>query len=74
MPGLPTVTARETIAALRRAGWSVIGQTGSHAKLGHPGTSARVTVPIHTGDIKSGTLKSILKQAGLTTDEFLALL
>jgi predicted RNA binding protein YcfA (HicA-like mRNA interferase family) len=74
VPGLPTVTARETIAAFRRAGWSVIGQTGSHAKLGHPSTAARVTVPMHRGDIKSGTLKSILKQAGMTVDEFLALL
>ena len=74
MPRLPTVTARETVAALRRAGWSVIGQTGSHAKLGHPSTSARVTVPMHSGDINSGTLRSILKQAGLTADEFRALL
>jgi predicted RNA binding protein YcfA (HicA-like mRNA interferase family) len=52
----------------------VIGQTGSHAKLGHPNTPSRVTVPIHSGDIKPGTLRSILKQAGMTVEEFLAVL
>jgi len=38
---------------------------GSHSQYSHPSKSGKVTVPMHGGDIPLGTLKSILKQAGL---------
>lgn len=74
MPKLPRVTAREMIRALRRAGWQVTSQAGSHAHLNHPTKSGEVTVPMHGGDIKDGTLRSILRQAGITPDELRGLL
>ena len=38
---------------------------GSHLQLVHNVKKGKVTIPIHSGDIKPGTLNSILKQAGL---------
>jgi predicted RNA binding protein YcfA (HicA-like mRNA interferase family) len=57
------------IRALVRLGWSVARQSGSHAVLTRPGRNP-VTIPVHSGALKFGTAKGILKQAGLTEDEF----
>lgn len=70
----PVCRAREALAALRRAGFSVDHQTGSHAILYKPGHPNPVTVPVHSGDLKSGTLRRIIKDAGLTIEEFRELL
>jgi hypothetical protein len=50
---------------------TVLDLIGSSAIRFRPGI---VTVPFHRRDLKRGTLKSILDQAGLSTDEFIALL
>ena len=72
---LPRLTAREIIAALRRAGWEHIRTSGSHKQLRHPDRPGLVTVPDHSGEtIFPVILKSILRQAGLTADEFRMLL
>ncbi len=45
-------------------------QRGSHAQLKHPERGGRVTVPLHTGEtIGPILLRSVLAQAGITTDE-----
>jgi predicted RNA binding protein YcfA (HicA-like mRNA interferase family) len=72
---LPSVTARQAIGALERAGFIVSRMSGSHCRLIHPDDPARkVTVPVHTGDLRRGTLRAIIAQAGLTVAEFIALL
>ena len=72
---LPVVTARETIRALERAGFVVSRTSGSHCRLIHARDPVRkVTVPVHGGDIKRGTLRGIIAQAGLTVAEFVELL
>jgi predicted RNA binding protein YcfA (HicA-like mRNA interferase family) len=73
---LPVVSGRCTIQALTRAGFVADRITGSHYVLAFPGDPTRtVTVPVHAGrDLKPGTLRSIIRQAGLTVDEFVALL
>lgn len=72
---LPVVTARDAIRALERAGFMVSRQSGSHCRLVHASDPARkVTVPVHVGDLKRGTLRAIVAQAGMTVDEFVALL
>jgi predicted RNA binding protein YcfA (HicA-like mRNA interferase family) len=74
VPKQPVCTARQAVKALRRAGFSVDHQTGGHAilyKAGHPNP---VTVPMHARDLKPGTLRQIIKDAGLTVDEFRDLL
>jgi len=75
MAKLPIVKPKQVIRALQRAGFYIHRQVGSHARLIHPIDPARrVTVPIHNEDIPKGTLSSIIKQAGLTVDEFIRLL
>ncbi|MFA6266519.1 MAG: type II toxin-antitoxin system HicA family toxin [Pseudolabrys sp.] len=72
---LPAVTARDAIRALERAGFVIVRQSGSHCRLIHANDPARkVTVPVHSGDLKRGTLRAIVAQAGMTVDEFVALL
>ena len=58
--------------ALRAVGFEQISQRGSHVKLRN--TEGRtVIVPMHR-ELAPGTLRSILRQAGLSVDEFTALL
>jgi predicted RNA binding protein YcfA (HicA-like mRNA interferase family) len=61
---------------LEAAGFSLHRITGSHHILRHPGPPLRnVTVPVHRAKtLKRATLNSIIKQAGLTLEEFVALL
>jgi predicted RNA binding protein YcfA (HicA-like mRNA interferase family) len=73
-PRLPALRPREVIRALERAGFFLHHSTGSHHYFKHPTKPGRiVTVPVHPGDLKRSVLASILKQAGLTTEEFLDL-
>lgn len=72
---LPALTARDVIRALGRAGFRESRTSGSHVRLIHGGDSSRkVTVPVHSGDLKRGTTRAIIAQAGLTVEEFLKLL
>ncbi|MGA3403690.1 MAG: type II toxin-antitoxin system HicA family toxin [Acetobacteraceae bacterium] len=75
MTELPTITASRLIRVLQRDGFFIHHSSGSHRVMKHPGRPAlRVVVPYHAGDIKRGTLRSILRQANLTVDELIALL
>jgi predicted RNA binding protein YcfA (HicA-like mRNA interferase family) len=73
---LPAKHGRAIIAALNRAGFVVIRVSGSHHILRRVGEPARkVTVPVHGGKaLPPGTLRSIIRQAGLTVAEFIDLL
>ena len=74
MGKLPVLKAREVIAALQRLGFEVDHVTGSHYILRHP-DGRRAVVPYHGDrDIKQGVLRSTLRQAGLTVEEFKSLL
>ena len=75
MPKLPRVTGKEVIAALKRAGFTQMRVTGSHHHLLNPAKTGIITVSMHAGEIvPPKTLQSILKQAGLTVEEFIELL
>ena len=65
------VNGSEAVRALRRAGYEVLRQTGSHLIMRKDGRT--VVVPQHK-PIKPGTLKGMIEQAGLTVEEFVALL
>jgi predicted RNA binding protein YcfA (HicA-like mRNA interferase family) len=73
---LPALRARDVIRALVRAGFAVSRTSGSHCRLIHTTDPARrVTVPLHgSTDLKRGTLRGIINQAGLTVAQFIALL
>lgn len=74
MSRLPAVRPRELVAALERAGFVRHHQKGSHLYLWHPEKRRMTTVPMHPGDVHSGLLRAILRQADLTEAEFLDLL
>ncbi len=74
MGSLPVLSGRELIRALERSGYEVDRQKGSHIVLRHADPPhRRLTVPDHK-EIKKGTLRAILRQAGLTPDELALLL
>jgi predicted RNA binding protein YcfA (HicA-like mRNA interferase family) len=63
------------VRALKRAGFQVNRQRGSHVILVHPETDRSVSVPCHGArDLPPGTLSHVLDDAGLTVEEFTRLL
>jgi predicted RNA binding protein YcfA (HicA-like mRNA interferase family) len=70
---LANVSGKEAVKAFQKAGWEIRGQVGSHLVLTKPGIRANLTVPQHS-ELAPGTLRSLIKTAGLTVDEFLSLL
>lgn len=67
MPKLPVLKPRQVMAALEKAGFRQVRQKGSHIQFKRG--NLLVTVPNHPGDINSQVLKSILRQAQLSTEE-----
>jgi len=71
---LPRVTAEEVIKVLERVGFSLARQSGSH-RIYKNREGKRITVPYHAGKVlHPKVLKSILRDADLTVDEFKELL
>jgi len=72
---LPVVSGRKVIKALTKAGFKVAGKKGSHMKLKKKVNDKVfvVIVPDHA-ELARGTLKSILRQANITREDFLKLL
>ena len=75
MPKLPRIPALLVIRALKRARFYEYHQSGSHIQMRHlEKTDWRITIPFHRKDLAPKTLKTIIKQASLTVDDFIALL
>jgi len=68
---LPTVTARQLIRVLERHGWELHRSRGSHHHFVHPDRAVIITVPVHAKDLKRGLVAGILKDAGISREEFL---
>ena len=74
MSKLPIVSGRQLCRALAKIGYDEDHQTGSHIILRNQAPPhRRLTIPDHK-EIAKGTLRSIIRQAGLTLDEFGGLL
>jgi predicted RNA binding protein YcfA (HicA-like mRNA interferase family) len=73
---LPAVSPDDCIKALLKAGFTISRQRGSHIQMRRNFPPPARTVPIPTGKktLPRGTLSAILRQAGLTREEFLSLL
>lgn len=69
MTRLPRVSGQDCIRALGKAGFRVVRQRGSHLTLRRDNPYARVIVPDHR-EIDRGTLRAIIRQAGLRVAEF----
>jgi predicted RNA binding protein YcfA (HicA-like mRNA interferase family) len=71
MPGVPVLKPREVIAILNALGFAEVRQRGSHKQFRHLDGRA-TTVPFHAGrDISPILLRKIVRDIGLTMDEFL---
>ena len=68
MPKLPVVSGKECCRALTRLGFAEVRQRGSHVVM-RRGDSGCV-VPMHK-EIKTGTLRGLLRQGGVSVDEFI---
>lgn len=70
MSKLPVVSGKEACRILRKMGYSIDHQTGSHIILRNENPPyRRLTVPDHQ-EVAKGTLRAIIRQAGLTVEEF----
>lgn len=74
MGSLPVVSGAAAVAALGRAGFAHRCTKGSHAVL-YRSTEpqAMVVIPLHK-ELDRGTLRAIIRQSGLTVEQFVALL
>jgi predicted RNA binding protein YcfA (HicA-like mRNA interferase family) len=73
MPRLPLVSGAQAVRALERLGFSQVRQRGSHVILKRVGPDrvAGCVIPLHT-ELAIGTSRGILKQAGITSEEFVS--
>ncbi|MHB1545035.1 MAG: type II toxin-antitoxin system HicA family toxin [bacterium] len=72
MSKLLVISGRECIKALEKAGFYFKRQEGSHIVLRKDNPFAQVVVPDHK-ELDRGTLRSIIRQSGLSIDEFVKL-
>ncbi len=74
MARLPRARAEEHVRAFQRDGWAVARVTGSHYILDKEGCDYQLSIPCHRGQtVKVGLLKGLIRDAGLTNEEYLDL-
>ena len=71
MATVPLLTPREVVRMFRSLGWQVVRQRGSHIIMTKQGHIATLSIPNHR-QVARGTLRSLITNAGLTVEEFLA--
>ncbi|HEX8325212.1 MAG TPA: type II toxin-antitoxin system HicA family toxin [Tepidisphaeraceae bacterium] len=73
MPSLPVISGREAVRAFERDGWQVMRQRGSHIVLSKPDVPVNLSIPDHK-ELDRGTLRKLIRLAGLSNENFAALL
>ncbi len=73
MTKLPRISGRDCVSALLKLGFREKRQHGSHIILRRENPFAQVVVPDHS-ELDTGTLRAILRQAGITTEQLLDVL
>ncbi len=69
MAQLPNLSGKEVVRAFEKLGWEFSRQSGSHIVLTKDGEMASLSVPNHK-EVAKGTLRSLIRAANLTIDEF----
>ncbi len=67
---LPVMSGREVVGTFGNLGWSVARQAGSHIILTKAGEMVTLSVPDHR-EVARGTLRALIRAAGVTVQEFL---
>ena len=73
MARLANISGREAVTAFEKASWKRVGQVGSHVVMTKAGLRVNLSIPQHK-ELSVGTLRALIRHAGLTIEEFLALL
>ncbi|MBI5230146.1 MAG: type II toxin-antitoxin system HicA family toxin [Candidatus Magasanikbacteria bacterium] len=73
MTQLANISGKQAIRSFCKIGYEIVRQKGSHARLRHPESLSHrsLTVPLHR-ELKIGLLHQLIKDAGLTAEEFLS--
>ena len=71
MASLPILSGREVVKAFESLGWGVSRQSSSHIIMTKQGETVTLSVPDHK-EVAKGTLRSLIRAANLTVDEFVA--
>jgi predicted RNA binding protein YcfA (HicA-like mRNA interferase family) len=71
MASLPAISGQEAVRVFEFFGWSIARQRGSHIIMTKSGEIATLSIPNHK-EIAKGTLRSLIRSANLTIDEFVA--
>ena len=69
MPGLPALSGRKAIRVFEKLGWRIVRQRGSHIIMVKEGEITTLSIPDHK-EIAKGTLRSLIRAAGITVGEF----
>ena len=70
---LANISGKQAVKAFAKDGWIVRGQVGSHVLMTKPDMRANLSVPQHK-ELAAGTLRQLIRAAGLSVDRFLELL
>ena len=73
MPRLPVISGRKAVKTFSKFGFSASRQTASHIIMEKAGLDVTLSVPLHD-ELKRGTLRNLIKDAGLTVEDFVAML
>jgi predicted RNA binding protein YcfA (HicA-like mRNA interferase family) len=68
---LPVLSGREVVRVFESLGWESVRQTGSHIIMIKDNELATLSIPDHR-EVAKGTLRSLIRTAGLTVEEFVA--
>jgi len=71
MPKIPSLKPRQVIKKFEKLGFVKDRQSGSHVILYHLQLKKRAVIPMHVKDVPKGTLHAILKQTGISVEDFL---
>jgi predicted RNA binding protein YcfA (HicA-like mRNA interferase family) len=69
MPALPVLSGRKAVRTFERLGWHIARQRGSHIIMVKEGQITTLSIPDHK-EVAKGTLRSLIRAAGITVDEF----
>lgn len=70
---LPVLSGREVVRVFQRLGWQVARQSASHIIMIKEGEMATLSVPDHR-EVAKGTMRSLIRTAGLTVQEFVSVM
>jgi predicted RNA binding protein YcfA (HicA-like mRNA interferase family) len=68
---LGSYAGEKVVKAFQEAGWRIARRKGSHVILAKDGHDATLSIPVHRGkNLKRGTLRDLIRDAGMTAEEF----